>query len=321
MGRSRELADADGALLSGFVFRNLLVNPRFAIAQRGTSLAASTGKRYGLDRWLVDSTGSTSSMAQQEFALGQTAVPNNPKFFCRVGVTTVAGASNYALFAQRIDGVETGQGGKVRISFWAKADAAKSVSVDISQVFGTGGSPSAQVNTLIQKINLTTSWQKFSLTVDVPSIAGKTLGTNKNDCLQLAFWLDAGSNLNGRTNSLGQQSITFDIADCQLELGGSTSATEIRPVQVEMALCQRFFEIGNSSFAGIATAANQDFGTVYEYKVQKRADPVISKTPVNYVNCTDNATTPNAFSFYNVARSSAAGAFNYSYSWTADAEL
>lgn len=321
MGRTRDLANTDGALMASYVFRNLIMNPRFAIAQRGTSIAASTGGRYGLDRWFVDSIGSTVSMAQQEFTVGQTAVPGNPKFFCRVGVSTVPGVANYALFSQRIEGVETGQGGRIRISFWAKADAAKPVSVDVSQIFGTGGSPSAQVNTLAAKINLTTSWQKFSLSVDVPSIAGRTIGTARNDCLQLAFWLDAGSNFNARTATLGQQSITFDIADCQLEIGASESPFEVRPAQVELALCQRYFEIGGNNYAAIATAVNQDFGATYEFKVQKRADPIIVRTPLNYVNCADNTTVVNVFNFYNVVRSAAAGAFHYSYTWTANSEL
>lgn len=321
MGRSRDLADADGALLSGFVFRNQLHNPRFAIAQRGNSIAASTGKRYGLDRWFVDSTGSTSAMSRQNFTLGQTDVPGNPLNFCRVDVTSVAGASNFAHFSQRIEGVQSLQGGKCRIRFWAKANAARSVAIELNQNFGTGGSPSAQVNLTVQKINLTTAWQRFSLTADVPSIAGKTLGSNGDDFLQLTFWLDAGSSFDSRTNSLGQASINFDIADVQLEAGSSVSPFEARPIPVELALCQRHYESGGITYSGVASASAQDFGLSYDFKVTKRASPTMAKSGTTFTNCVDQLTSQSAAGFYQVVRSSASGVVGYVFTWTASADL
>jgi hypothetical protein len=130
------------------------------------------------------------------------------------------------------------------LTFWAKADASKNIAVNIRQNFGTGGSPSAAVDTTGGLRALTTAWQKFSFTVAIPSISGKTLGSDTNDSLNVEFWFDAGSDFNTRASSLGQQSGTFDIAHVSIVEGDAT--TESDPVsprhpQQELALCQRYF--------------------------------------------------------------------------------
>jgi hypothetical protein len=91
-----------------------------------------------------------------------------------------------------------------------------------------------------QKFNLTSAWQRFTATVAIPSIAGKTLGSNGDDFLEFTFWLDAGSTFNSRSASLGQQSGTFDLALVQIEEGSTDTAFEFRPPVVEMALCERY---------------------------------------------------------------------------------
>lgn len=237
------------------VFRNLLINGDFSIWQRGTS---QTSDAYASDdRWLNRNVGSTKTHSQQAFTLGQTAVPGEPRFFSRTVVASVAGAGNYALKLQRIEGVRTLAGRNARVSFWAKADAARPIAVDFMQIFGSGGS--AAVNGIgAQKFNLTTSWQKFAATVAIPSISGKTIGAALgNDCLEIAFWFDAGSTLNARTASLGQQSGAFDLALVQVEEGSVDTAFEARPPGVELALCERYFQVlADPPLRGVVGATN-----------------------------------------------------------------
>jgi hypothetical protein len=87
----------------------------------------------------------------------------------------------------------------------------------------------------------------------VPSISGKTLGTDNNLSI-CNIWFDAGSDFNARTDSLGQQSGTFEIAQVQLEPGPVATPFEQRPIGTELALCQRYYEksyeIGTSPFYG-----------------------------------------------------------------------
>lgn len=158
--------------------------------------------------------GSEVLVERRSFPLGQTDVPGNPKYFMRTNVSSVAGADNYAVVAVDIDDVQTYAGGKATVAFWAKADGNKPVSVVADQHFGAGGSPSALVTLPAQKINLTTSWQRFNLTFTFPTVAGKTLGTSDTDTPRIGFiiYLDAGSNRNAETSTLGQQNIVFDLA-------------------------------------------------------------------------------------------------------------
>lgn len=240
-----------------FMFRNKIINGNFDIWQRGTS---QTTSGYGsVDRWRQDHAGSTKTASRQAFALGQTDVPNNPKYFMRHVVTSVAGAGNYVVMLQAIEGVETLAGQTATVSFWAKADATKNIAIEFEQGFGTGGSPSAAVNSIdSQLVALTTSWTKYTITVNIPSVSGKTLGTAGNDQLRYLFWFDAGSSFDARSASLGQQSGTFDIAQVQVEEGAAATPFEQRPIGLELTLCHRYFyrlNNGVNNFMRFATGA------------------------------------------------------------------
>lgn len=223
------------------MFRNRIINGNFDIWQRGTSLSAATGVRFLADRWKTQGAGSTCAPSRQSFTLGQTDVPGEPRYFHRVVVASSAGAGNLARLQQFLEGVRSLAGQTATVSFYAKADAAKNIAVEFSQSFGSGGSPSAFVSAIgVTTVGLGTTWAKYTVSVTVPSIAGKVIGTDDNDWLALSFWLDAGSDFNARTNSLGQQSGTFDIAQVQLEPGSIATTFEFRPIGVELGLCRRY---------------------------------------------------------------------------------
>jgi hypothetical protein len=224
-------------------FRNKLINGDFSVWQRG---ASQSTPGYGSDdRWINYHQGSTKLHSREVFPLGQTDVPGNPTFFSRTVVTSVAGANNLVIKAQEIENVRTLSGVNARVSFSAKADAARPIAISMAQNFGTGGSPSAAVNAIgSQKFNLTTAWQRFSATIAIPSIVGKVLGSADNDNLELIFWFDAGSTWNDRTASLGQQSGTFDIANVQVEESTFETEFEQRPLTIELVLCQRYYQVG-----------------------------------------------------------------------------
>jgi hypothetical protein len=159
----------------------------------------------------------------------------------------------------------------------------KDIALEINQYFGTGGSPSSTVNGIgVTTCSLTTSWQKFTVTATIPSISGKTIGTDNNDHLQIVFWLDAGSDYNARTNSLGQQSGTFDIAQVQLEAGDTATPFEVRSYGQELALCQRYYiKLGGDAAAdvygaGYITGSGFILDTL-TFPVKMRAIPTATK--------------------------------------------
>ena len=147
---------------------------------------------------------------------------------------------------QLIEDVRTFAGQTVTISFWAKADTTRSVTTLMRQYFGSGGSPSAAVDTASQANSLTTSWQRFTQTVAIPSISGKTIGTNPDSSLQLHLYLPitAGS--------------TIDIWGVQVEAGSVATAfqTATGTLQGELAAAQRYFYRNTGQ-----AAAPNDLGT------------------------------------------------------------
>lgn len=231
----------NGTAISSFMhtYKNKIINGDFNVWQRGTS---STSNGYLADRWYATSTGTTKTVSRQTFTVGQTSVPGEPIWYYRHVVTSSAGSSNLCQFMQKIEDVRTLAGQVVTLSFWAKADASRNIAVELFQAFGSGGSPSSSVSTPIGLTALTSSWQKFSITITIPSISGKTIGSNGDHYMTFIIWLDAGSSLNTRASSLGQQSGTFDFSRFQLELGPVATAWDDRQRNIEIPLCQRYYE-------------------------------------------------------------------------------
>lgn len=272
-----QISSINNGPLAGF--RNAIINGNFDIWQRGTSF---TTNGNSADRWTNGATGSTFTTTRQPFTLGQTAVPGEPTYFCRTVVNSVAGAANYSTLFQRIEGVRTFAGQQVTLSFWAKVDATKNIAVSLQQSFGTGGSPSSAIDNIgATKVSIGTSWQKVIVTATIPSISGKTLGTNNNDAFDAVIWFDAGSDYNSRTDSLGQQSGTFEIAQVQLERGPVATPFERRPIGTELALCQRYYELLPPVSVQFPWAsATQVVATNVAFKVTKRATPIVTLTGV-----------------------------------------
>jgi hypothetical protein len=312
-----QAASINSGPLAGF--RNAIINGNFDIWQRGTSF---TGSVYGADRWVHERTGTTHTASQQAFTLGQTDVPGEPEYFCRTTVTSVAGAGNFSILRQRIEGVRTFAGQQVTVSFWAKADASRPIAVELEQSFGSGGSPSSNVGGIgVTKTTLSTSWQKITVTATVPSINGKTLGSDSNSFLCLNIWFDAGSSFNSRTDSLGQQSGTFDIAQVQVEAGPVATPFERRPIGTELVLCQRYYEAGTAYWGGYGVAGAASYYSI-QWKVSKRVTPSLTYSVGGTTNCSVfDIRNPTVDQGNWYAEPTVTGGFAWNGTWTASAEL
>ena len=260
--------------------KNKIINGNFDIWQRGTSFSATGTAAYLADRWYSAMLNTTQAVSLQAFTVGQTDVPYEPAYFHRSVVVSAAAAGNYARLSQRIESVKTFAGQTVTLSFYAKADAAKNIAVEFVQNFGTGGSPSADVTTIgTVKKALTTGWVKQTVTAAIPSISGKTLGTTHDGYLAVVFWFNAGSDFNARTDTLGQQSGTFDIAQVQVEAGSFATPFEKRLIGAELSLCQRYYTYDipwgqPPTCWGVARTTGM-VSTNVKYPVQMRVKPTV----------------------------------------------
>lgn len=316
MGKAASLANIGAMADTAIGYRDKIINGNFDIWQRGTANGSTDSAGFLADRFRRAVGGSTLSQSRQAFALGQTAVPGEPTYYWEGVCTSSAGASNYAQLIHPIESVRTLAGQKVTISFYAKADASKNMAVELRQYFGTSGSPSTAVDGIgATKVALTTSWQKFTITTDMPSISGKTLSTSNDDAVWLTFWFDAGSSFNSRTVSLGQQSGTFSIARVRLEPGPVAQEFEPRPVQVELALCQRYFQYSHYYFEYTMGSAGSLGGPFLNFVTAMRASPTF--TPIANSGSNTTVTGPvsytvNGVSFgYQLAYVSGSSGYGY----------
>lgn len=255
------VSSLNGGPLAGF--RNYIINGNMGIFQRGT--AAVTVATYGpADRWLNNAVGDTFTSTLGSFVSGDTLYDTGgAQYYANIAVTSVPGATNYSQLQQRIEDVRVLAGKTVTVSFWAKAlTGTPSIGLEIGQVFGTGGSSPA--TGIGQAQALTTIWTKYSKTFTIPSINGKTVGTDSS-YTQVLFWLDAGANLDIRSGSIGQSSKTVSIAQVQLEVGSVATPFEQRPYGIELTLCQRYAQ---SSFLP-GTSWGQNLGIQHSIRLQQ----------------------------------------------------
>jgi hypothetical protein len=224
--------------------RNLLHNSMFNVAQRGAGAFVTSGV-YTADRWQMVLSVSSLSITVVALAdadrtgIGDEAAVSSLQSV--VGGT--AGAGDLAFFVQSIEGVRRTAAKTVTLSFYAKANAGTpKVGLNWAQGFGTGGSPSAQVNGSAQAVTLSTSWVRYTATFAIPSAAGKTLGTAANDSLAIYFWLSSGATNNTLAGGIGVQSFTLQIWGVQLEIGSVATALEKPDPRYDLANCQRFYQ-------------------------------------------------------------------------------
>jgi hypothetical protein len=216
--------------------KNKIINGDFNIWQRGTTQAViDVGAVYGsADRWLFGRNGTistgTNTVSRETFTVGQTDVPNNPTFFCRWTTTTLGTSQTRIDVNQYMENVSTFAGQTATLSFYIKSSGTFGISTFVEQNFGSGGS--ALVTTTTGTGNTSTSWQRFTTTVAIPSITGKTVGAN--NFLRILI----------RVNS-PTAGATFDFANAQLEYGSKATPFQTASggsPQAELAMCQRYFQ-------------------------------------------------------------------------------
>lgn len=250
MTRARDVADNQENLGGGvppFVAgKNKIINGDFAINQRVFTSNTATGT-YGFDRFKQANSGGTFTVTPQTFTLGTAPISGyEGKNFCRLVTASQSAAGDYAALEQMVESVRSFAGQTVTFSVWAKASTGTpKIGFSAIQYFGTGGSPSANVITSGGTATISTSWARYSFTIAVPSIAGKTIGSNNDDKVQIDLWTSAGTTISGAGYpAVGIQNVTIDTWGWQLEAGNVATSftTASGSIAGELALCQRYYQ-------------------------------------------------------------------------------
>jgi hypothetical protein len=259
---------------------NCIINGAFDIWQRGTSFTnpASAANVFTADRWVLgfaDANPTSASIVRQSLAGDISGYDG--QYFGRSTITTVGATTIYRPFTSRIEDVRTFSGKTATITFWAKADSARTLGFYFSQVFGTGGS--ATVSSGVVSQTLSTSWTRYSIPLAISSVSGKTIGDG--NYLEIGFQQACASGS------------VLDITGVQLEEGSiATPFHRNSPsIQAELAACQRYY------YRAVAGSTYGWFGQIHQASSSLGLMPIVLPVTMR--------ATPTALD------SSAIGAFQY----------
>jgi hypothetical protein len=268
---------------SSMGFKNRLINSAMVIDQRnaGASVTVNSGTNtFGVDRWKGQASGGGVYTQQRS-----TTVPAGFTNSVLLTVTTAdssIASTDYYIWGQAIEGFNaadlgwgTANAQTVALSFWVRS----SVTGIYALFVGNNGDTRSLVSTYT--INAANTWEQKTVT-----IAGDTSGTwatDSNIGIGLWFTLGAGSSFNatanvwnaslemntsGSTQWIATNGATFYITGVQLEKGSTATSFDYRPYGTELALCQRYYEVGATK---IYIAGGSGVTMATSYHVSKRA--------------------------------------------------
>jgi hypothetical protein len=226
--------------------KNKLINGDFFINQRNFTSVTASGT-YTFDRWksTIVAGGGTTTITPQTFTAGTAPVAGyEGRNFLQMVTASQSTSAALSAIGQGIESVRTFAGQTITVSFWAKAaSGTPNVKPYIIQDFGTGGSPSGQVYLAATKQTITTSWARYSFQIAVPSISGKTVGTDTNSSsIFVQICVSSGADY-AVLSDVGIQNNTFQIWGVQAEYGSTATPfqTATGTIQGELAACQRYY--------------------------------------------------------------------------------
>lgn len=229
-------------------FRNKIIDGRFDFWYEGASQTTFTG--YGSDtmwyNWArSDTTGAARTHNQVTLTAGELPDVPTAQYFSRTVITAVGTSSSCAIGkSHHIESVMTLAGKTATLSFYAKADTTRDIIVEFEQHFGSSGS-SLIKGIGAKKITLSNTWERYTMTANIPSIAGKTV-SGGNDFLDVVFVYSANNTFESWCN-ITQQTGTFDIACVQVEEGSVATPFEEVPIEISQHRVNRYYQTSYGS--------------------------------------------------------------------------
>lgn len=272
-------------------FRNMIDGGDFTTNpfQRGTSGTGITSSlTYTADRFFMVG-GASSSISWGATADTTLAGYSQSLKMQRASANSNTAALNLGQVLESADCIKA-QGQIVTLSFYAKAGANYSggaLTVALNHSVTAGNDTAAHLvaastnwqatPTVINATQvLTTSWTRYQFTGTVPALATQ-LGL-------LLTWTPTGTA--GTDDSVYIQGV-------QLEVSNGASPFEHRDIEVELALCQRYYvrfvEVNGATFAiGVPTAANAQTYAIW-LPTAMRSAPTVTVTVGGFKTNTDGA--------------------------------
>jgi hypothetical protein len=233
MGISSSLGSS-ALLPAGLGFRNVLINGDMQVWQRGTSGSVGGTVAYTADRWQsITFAGGTMNWSQ----VSSPSTPIGSRYSLRIqrpNAATSTASMNIAYSCETVDSLSFA-GKPVVFSFYARCGAnfsAASSALNVQVRTGTGTDQSilntgftGSTNIVDTTATLTTSWQRFQFFA--------TAGSSITQIGVLLYFTPVGT---------AGAADHFEITGVQLEQNLQPTPFEQRPIGVELALCQRYYQ-------------------------------------------------------------------------------
>ena len=318
------------------------------IAQRATSVTGDTagGSVKTVDRMNpeMNTAGTWTQSQSTDVPSGQGFVYSY-KLDCTTADASLA-ANDYVAFGYRLEGLElqhlnygTSGAKNTVLSFWVKTNKAGNYVVGIQNVITGGTSKNCSFLYTVSQAN---TWQKIEF--PIPADTAAAFDNDANLTAIIYWWLAVGSNYNtGTLRTTWTNNVAADLAaglnvnladstdnewyitGIQLEVGDVATAFEHEDISTTLLKCQRYYQINNASWYGVATSGYFVSSNI-TYKPDLRANPSVAQLSFSsgsggrFTATAATSSTINGTTIYSSPGSSG-GNSGYYATWSADAEL
>jgi hypothetical protein len=319
------------------IMKNRIINGAMVIDQRNASASVTPAdSSFIVDRWKYNTSQASKFTAGQNLNSVTPPVGFSNYLGFQTSSAFSVGSSDNFIFQQPIEGFNTAD------LQWGTANA-KTVTLSAwvySSLTGTFGgavrnSAGNRSYPFSYSISSANTWTQISITI-AGDTTGTWIGSTNGIGIAIYFSLGCGSTLSGTAGSwasanyqtatgavsvVGTNNATFYITGVQIEVGSSATGYEYRQYQQELALCQRYYEIGSNYWSYYNPSGySGSFDTIF--KVTKRAAPTVS-TSVAFAGFSSSSvpyTNENVFQIL-TNTSTNTGQHTIDMTFTASAEL
>jgi hypothetical protein len=285
-------------------YRNLIINGAMQVAQRATSATGvNTTGYFTADRWsvAVSAMGEYTQSVENDAPTGS-GFRKSLKMLCTTADSTPA-AGDAVNFRQQLEGQNlqairkgTTDAQQLTLSFWVQSNVTGTYIAELIDNDNTRAVSAAYT------INSSNTWEKK--TIVFPADTTGAFDNDNNNSLQVTWWLGAGTdrtsgtlqtswasrvNANiavGQTNLAAATNNYWQVTGVQLEVGAVDTPFEFKPIDAELAQCQRYYYriTGGGTFTSVAHIINCTSSTVGQFAFPAKVDMRVAPTSVDFSN-------------------------------------
>jgi hypothetical protein len=320
--------------------RNMIVNGAMQQAQRAISVNSitSTAAYLTVDRFKQFISG-IGSWTVERHASGPMGFEYSYRLTCLTGNPSPAASANvfvrYGIEKQDMERLAwgTADAKECTLSFWVKSNRTGTASLSLAYVNNSTLTGMTKTYT-VDAIN---TWEYKTITFPANTHSQADGASNEAGCW-IEWWMSSGSDFTGGAANTAfgpmadnsRNAVNFGLGDTgnqelhltgvQLEAGSVPTPFEARPIQTELAICQRYYQVIHSLMDSHTTAITNQFSPL-SFITTMRDTPTASVNVVSSTGINVSATAISSSGLRVGGAVTSAGVFNWNAVINLDAEL